>query len=547
MQQLLIGVLAGFLLYVPSQPALSDDQKSSTPFDTQAIKAAFVAGSDYAKALSRLIELEQQALSLIEDEPLKLGSIGAAILGIYPASQTGHYAMQKYYAYVQADDSVELHTDRLDTIQQAMRISGDGNPDTPYSVMTMYDAHTYARSINNTPVGSIYQTTQHHPLVLLLITRPEKASLRQVFFDLSHTLPGLIHQGDKDNIPPDKRMLPWAVIRVLAAKMDTAAQAAIGAYLSNSEKFDNAIGWLKVASRTGNILANKLLARIYWRQAEQAESSDAQAEYRELSLENYLHAVALGSTNSMYTLAGLYLSDVYGKENRQAAIPLLKQAGDLGHPASLVLLARIYNVGEHVEANRAQAIEYFEKAAVLDSPHAIISYARFLIFETAKDASLTTEGPIHEWLLKLADADNAEAMIMLGNLHARGIGAAQSNRKARRWYRKAVKIEPDDADTVNEVVWTLTVTDIPGLKRTKYAHRLMEQLMTRNQTASVHPEYLDTWAATYAARGNFERAIELQNRAIAMAGKQNRLDVMNILEDHLDHFKAEQVITESAP
>ena len=75
----------------------------------------------------------------------------------------------------------------------------------------------------------------------------------------------------------------------------------------------------------------------------------------------------------------------------------------------------------------------------------------------------------------------------------------------------------------------------------------MERLMTKDQTASAHPEYLDTWAATYAARGNFERAIELQNRAIAMAAKQKRLDVMNILEDHLDHFKTEQVITESAP
>ncbi|MDG2278009.1 MAG: hypothetical protein P8L31_08605, partial [Pseudomonadales bacterium] len=45
----------------------------------------FLTSDNYSADLKRLLELEQQALALIEDEPLKLGSIGAAILEIYPA------------------------------------------------------------------------------------------------------------------------------------------------------------------------------------------------------------------------------------------------------------------------------------------------------------------------------------------------------------------------------------------------------------------------------------------------------------------------------
>jgi TPR repeat protein len=513
----------------------------------------FLASDNYSADLKRLLELEQQALALIEDEPLKLGSIGAAILEIYPASQTGHYALQHYYDHVQALDALTDHTTRLEAIQNTMTSSGDGTPATPFNVMTIYDAQTYARTINNSPVGSIYQTDDDQPLLYLMVTRPQGARLRQVYFDISHLLDGLLSDSDHANAntspesnSANKEMQPWAVIRVLANKMDTAAQTAIGAFLTKNRKFENAIGWLKVASRSGNILANTLLARIYWQLAEQAEGEAKQVEYRDLSLENYLHAIALGSTDSMYSLAGLYLNDFYGVENRDAAIPLLRQAGELGHAESLLYLAHLYNVGQQVDADRAKAILYFEKAASLANPRATINYARFLIADAAK-GNPEIETPIVDWLRKLTADDHAEAMIMLGNLYARGITVGASTRKAIRWYKKAVKSAPDDPDIVNEVVWTLTVSDVTGLKRTRYAHRLMKRLIENDDDAVNRPEYLDTWAATHAATGDFKQATIIQDRAIQVATQQSREDVLTILQEHLDQFKAKQAITEVAP
>jgi len=71
--------------------------------------------------------------------------------------------------------------------------------------------------------------------------------------------------------------------------------------------------------------------------------------------------------------------------------------------------------------------------------------------------------------------------------------------------------------------------------------------MEKNPQASTHPEYLDTWANTYAANGDFSKAVSLQKQAIASASAQNRSDILKILNDHLAQFMAGQAITEQTP
>ena len=63
--------------------------------------------------MERLVELEQQALELVEDEPLKLGSIGSAILDTYQASITGHYVMSRFYAHVETPSAEQEHLEWL--------------------------------------------------------------------------------------------------------------------------------------------------------------------------------------------------------------------------------------------------------------------------------------------------------------------------------------------------------------------------------------------------------------------------------------------------
>lgn len=530
--------------------SLSTSQNTVTMLDEQ--QASFLREPDFTDRLQRLLELEQQALQLAADEPLKLGSIGSAILDIYPGSFTGHFAMSQFYAYVDSEDAKATHDNALEELIATMRADGDGSRSAPYKVLTLYDGHALARLDSRSPVGAIYQSNAIMAFGYQLVTRPENGPLMREFFDISPLLSGL-HQHTTqseslpDNHPADQQDNPWTMIRLLAAQMDSAAQTAIGRYLASVQKFEDAASWLEVAARSENVVANALLATIYWSQAQDSEDPAIKKELRERSLENHLHAIALGSTDSMYTLANLYINDVYGPDNRPAALPLLRRAADLNHPESLLYLGHLYSVGQEVEKDLIQADKYFAAAAALDNTQAILSYGRFLTSVDPENHTFSAGDNIYAWLENLAENDNPEAMVLLGNLHARGLGRKASNRRAVSWYKKAVKAAPANGDIVNEVAWTLAVSDIDGLQRTRYAKRIMDKLMAANEDAAQRPEYIDTWAATHAATGDFEEAVRLQNGAIEQATAQQRDDVIGILKDHLKKFEAGAIIVEKAP
>ena len=539
-----MGWIGLFTLCLFATANLNAEADTPDPIDVEALQTTFLDDEGFSEKLRRLLELERQALALIEDEPLKMGSLGSAILDTYPASQTGHLALSTYYGHVEALEAKQAHDTQLKAIQAAMEASGSGRHDNPFIPMTIYDAHAYARQHQLSPVGSIYQSSDDTALGFLLIARPDNAKLRQIFFDLSHLVEAEIKHA---NAKRQETLNPWNIIHRWAIEQDSAAQTAIGAYLSNSKQFDNALGWLKNASRTTNVLANTLLARIYWTQSTNAETEEEQLELQQLSEENYLHAVALGSTNAMYTLATIYLGGGFEGGDQHSALPLLEQAGNLGHAESLVFLGHLYASGLHIgeaEKDADRAHDYFHRAAALNHHDAMLSYGRFLVAERYR---IEPDEGIFEALTDLARDKDTDAMLILGNLHARGIAPKASNRSAVRWYKKAVKAKPDNADVVNEVAWTLTVSDVEGLQQVKYAKKIMDKLMERSEDAGNRPEYLDTWAATYAANGDFEQAIATQKRALQAAEDADREDVLEILEKHLELFENNAVVIEAAP
>ena len=59
---------------------------------------------------------------------------------------------------------------------------------------------------------------------------------------------------------------------------------------------DDAVDWLRASSRRGNLLANTLLARIYWERANATEDDAAKEAALDEVLENYLHATRYQGT-----------------------------------------------------------------------------------------------------------------------------------------------------------------------------------------------------------------------------------------------------------
>jgi TPR repeat protein len=493
--------------------------------------------------MERLMELEAQALQLVEDEPLKLGSIGSAILDTYQASITGHYVMSRFYQHLETPDAAAVHMEWLERIRADMASEGDGSRESPYPAMTSVEAQMYAISLALSPVGAIYQTSEDAPFSLMIQARPESGPIRSFHFDLGAVLDAMRMDFSASNSADDE-FSPVSVIGYLAKRGDTAAQAAIGAFLASQNRTEDAIDWLRASSRAGNLIASSVLAQLYWRKASSAETPGEKEAALEEVLDNYLHAIALGSTDAMYELAVLYLNNHYGEENRASGVTLLQQAASAEHSDAAVFLAHLYYTGDLVERDLERARAYYIQAAELDNDFAIRSYARFLLDRSVEPAP---DPQVIDWLKGLAKAGDAEAMLLLGNLYARGVGTSQNFGRAVNWYKDAVKVSPDDASIVNEVAWTLTVSHYDALKRTKYARDIMDTLMTVNEAARARPEYLDTWAAAYAATGDFDRAIELQQQALAAAEALEFESVMEILETHLQAFRDGQAITETAP
>lgn len=65
----------------------------------------------------------------------------------------------------------------------------------------------------------------------------------------------------------------------------------------------------------------------------------------------------------------------------------------------------------------------------------------------------------------------------------------------------------------------------------------MDQMMSANEQARQNPMFLDTWAAAYAANGDFEQAIKLQNQALE-AADVTRLEeyLVDEMKGHLERF-----------
>ena len=532
-------------------------------------RKTFIADSDLIEKLPSVLAFERQALQLLDDAPLKLGAIGAAIIELRPGSLTGHYALKKFYQHVETPEGVVTHARKLNHLNAALLRSGNGSEEQPYKITTKNDAAIFTLLRNKKIVGEIYQTTKNHPLGLLTLARATSNSpLENTKFDLSDLLVPLSQLNTKEEAGS-----PWPILRLFTDEEDSAAQASIGTYLAKQQRYESATGWLELSARNGNMLAHTLLARIYGYLAavtdEKGESgakdkpinkssvkpidkpNGTTEEFTLLSVKNHRQAIALGSIESMYTLGRLYIESTSIKpplqRNIQEGVELTERAGSLGSAKAYLFLAYQNVSGKLLKRNDEKANEYFAAAAQLKNPSAVINYARFLVSFN----QLEPHEQLMPLLTELAGQNNAKAMVALGNLNALGIGSKKSAKQAVSWYKKAVRVAQAShhkaADVINEVAWTLASTQDKPLKRSRYAQKIMDALMEKNPQASTHPEYLDTWANTYAANGDFSKAVSLQKQAIASASAQNRSDILKILNDHLAKFMSGQAITEQTP
>ena len=527
-------------------------------FDPDALREAWLAQPDVEEQRPRLEELEAEALNLLADEPLRLGAVGSAILDIYFGSLAGHLAMQTFYQRVEAPDDAARHERWGRAVREAIEASAVGTPSDPYQVLSAMEARAFLLANGESPIGSMYVSTDDDPFVLQILARKDEEPpgyrafdlerfYRRVQADASQQMAGAPGASQRGAAPTrhGEANVSFGVVNLFLAMQrgDSAAQVFVGYSLAREERFEEASTWLVPASKGGNLVATLILAQLH-----RSEAFTGTDETRDASLEkaedHYLMAIAAGSDEAMAGLGALYVGGFYGGGMVDEGLELLDSAADKGNTEAMVFLANAYATGQLLDRDYDASERYWVRAADLDDEMAKLQYARFLL---ADDVEREFNDQAWRWLREVAQEENPEAMLLIASLYARGVHVSRNYQRARLWFRNAVSIAPNDPDIVNEVAWTLTVSHLGKLRDERYALRIMERVMSSSDAARESPAFLDTWAAAHAANGNFDRAIDLQERALEQARRREETTVLAVLEQHLEAFRAGETISENIP
>ena len=533
------------------------------PVDVASLRRAFLARPDFDERLREMVELEAQVLAAIDERPLRLGAVGSAILDLYYGSLAGHQALARFYDFVDSTEQAAYHERWIAAIRADIEAGGDGSLDVPFPVLFANQAKAYLVARGLTAVGTTYEQTASYPFMLRAAAREDAGRIRLVQFDLSDTYKAYetAIRDDHSTVLPVggvpvtcaemgscEAFNTYAFVHLLGSGDDSAAQVLIGRTLMSvpgGNRLEEAAEWLLRASQTGNAVANLSLAELCLRSAYGTTPSSAQV-WLERAERRFMLAVAAGFDDAMVQLGVLYLAGEYGNDKRPAGVALLQRAAGLDNVDALRNLAALHVEGAFVEQDFDAAEAYYLQAAQVDDA-AKIDYARFLL---APSYGRSFNDRAYGWVRDAAKAQDPHGMLLLAQLFHTGSHVDQSTRRARSWFKRAVRVAPDDAYVVNQAAWTFTVTRMPRLRDARYARRIMDRVMAdESASARKDPAYLDTWAAAYAANGDFERAIAIQQEAIAIEqGRSDRRQrqTLPILLEHLAAFRAGERISDEA-
>lgn len=537
--------------------ALAERAANGEMVDVGVLKQAFLDTSDFSQRFRQLALLEKQVLRMLDQEPLRLGAVGSAILDQYYGSLAGHQALVRFYSHLEADEQAAWHRAWVAAIRTALEATAtsmtEQESQTAYAALSANEAEAFLIARDQTVVGARYEVSDER-FVLWMWACREGQGVRPVLFDLTdlYTTIALSVARDRQTLLPIDREItcqdldictdfnPYTFLRALAFGGDSAAQTFIGWEMSRAGRLDDAGRWLERASASENAVANLILAEVFLLKAlatqEDRDGWMAGAErYFQL-------AIGAGFDSAMVRLGIRYLLGDYGDEKVPAGESLLQRAADLDNVEAMLRLGGWYADGTVLHKDMTLSERYFLRAAELDD-RAKVQYARFLTHPMV-GRELTERA--WQWLRDMAKNGDPEAMLLIGDLYARGEHVDLNFRRAKSWFRNLAKALPDDAYFVNEVAWRLTASHIAKLRDERYALKIMDRVMADEAAeARRNPAYLDTWAAAFAANGDFDRAITVQEKAIELAranGDPNgELDILN---EHLDAFRARQVISD---
>ena len=105
--------------------------------------------------------------------------------------------------------------------------------------------------------------------------------------------------------------------------------------------------------------------------------------------------------------------------------------------------------------------------------------------------------------------------------------------KAEIWYRRALKLNPGESRTLNNLAWLLTETHLGDQKRLKESMELAQKALAGKRTAFIW----DTLAEAYFRNGLYEKAADAARNALERAEEGKGISVEVDLDYYRKRFK----------
>jgi hypothetical protein len=243
------------------------------------------------------------------------------------------------------------------------------------------------------------------------------------------------------------------------------------------------------------------------------------------------------------TLGALYYTGEAGPQNYGAAVMLLTKAATGGSADANYWLFRVYNDAKAVPRDQAKANQFLDSSVQLGSAlgmHAkgfrIISgrdtekdpaKGEQYLRQAAEMGNLTAAYQLalqyltgeylesdyvraRSWLEFLASRRIPAGQLWLGHLYQKGLGVPQDSARAAGLVGAAKATA--SPEVINQVAWLLATNKKEQLRNGQLAVDLMEYVLS--DAGNSQASRLDTLAAAYAAAGDFDKAVRMQQRAL---------------------------------
>lgn len=229
-----------------------------------------------------------------------------------------------------------------------------------------------------------------------------------------------------------------------------------------------------------------------------------------------------GDVNAQLQLGVIYLTgDGVAKDDAQA-MTWFRKAADQTNPVAERYMAEMYFKGRGVTADNMEAVKWLRMSAEQDDAQSeynlAVMYTQGL--GVGKNLKLAAE-----WMQKAADQNLAAAQLGMGVLYENGQGVPMDAIIAAKWYQKAV--DQENAQAMNNLALLMATSRNTAVHDPEQAI----VLATKAVAASSNPDYLDTLAAAYFANGQTDRAIDIEQKALAKAPDNE--DYQKALQNYL--------------